>query len=68
MPAKIMVVDDEISIRRRFDDWTLQVGIQNIFDERPPGQSSGQFRVGTAALNGYDMVGRRVFVDIKKKW
>jgi iron complex outermembrane receptor protein len=58
----------EISVRKKFDKFTVQAGIQNLTDERPPAQSSGQFRIGTAALNAYDMVGRRAFVDVKFNW
>jgi iron complex outermembrane receptor protein len=50
------------------DKWTLQGGVQNLFDERPPAGSAGQFRIGTAALNGYDMVGRSVFLRAGYKW
>lgn len=56
------------SVRRRMDDWTFQAGIQNIFDERPPSQSTGQFRIGTAAINLYDIRGRRAFFSITKRW
>ena len=58
----------DVSVRYRMDDWTFATGIQNVFDERPPGQSAAQFRIGTAALNLYDMVGRRGFVSVTKRW
>jgi iron complex outermembrane receptor protein len=58
----------DFSLRYRMDDWTFQAGVQNVFDERPPAQSSGQFRVGTAALNLYDMVGRRGFISISRRF
>ena len=58
----------DLSVRKRMDKWTLQGGIQNIFDERPPAVSAGQFRIGTAALNGYDMVGRSLFLRAGYKW
>lgn len=51
------------SLRYRVNDWTFQAGVNNLFDERPP-SSSATFRIGTAALNGYDMRGRRGFVRI----
>lgn len=57
-----------VSVRYKMDSWTFQAGVQNLFDERPPSQSSGQFRVGTAALNSYDMVGREAFIQVSKKW
>ncbi|MDQ0463467.1 iron complex outermembrane receptor protein [Caulobacter ginsengisoli] len=58
----------DISVRKKMDSWTFQAGIQNLFDERPPSQSTGQFRIGTAAINQYDVIGRRAFIQISKKW
>lgn len=58
----------DFSLRYRMDDWTFQAGVQNVFDERPPAQSSGQFRIGTAALNNYDMIGRRGFISISRRF
>lgn len=58
----------DLSVRKRMDKWTLQGGIQNLFDERPPAGSAGQFRIGTAALNGYDVVGRSLFLRAGYKW
>ncbi|WGM40251.1 TonB-dependent receptor [Caulobacter sp. NIBR1757] len=57
-----------LSVRKKMDDWTFASGIQNVFDERPPAQSAGQFRAGTAALNLYDMRGRRVFFSVTKRF
>lgn len=65
--AEFMAYHD-LSVRRRMDDWTFSAGVQNVFDERPPAQSAAQFRIGTAALNLYDMVGRRGFVSVTKRW
>jgi iron complex outermembrane receptor protein len=58
----------DASVRYKWEDqgMTTEVGVQNVFDERPPGQSAGQFRVGTAALNGYDVWGRRFFIRLDK--
>ncbi|MCF8503946.1 MAG: TonB-dependent receptor [Caulobacter sp.] len=58
----------DISVRRKFDTWTVVGGITNLFDERAPSASAGQFRLGTAALNQYDLVGRSLFVNVSKKW
>lgn len=58
----------DFSLRYRMDDWTFQAGIQNVFDERPPSASTGQFRIGTAAINLYDMVGRRGFVQVTRRF
>jgi iron complex outermembrane receptor protein len=57
-----------VSLRRTFDTLVIQGGVQNLFNERPPSVSSSEFRVGTAALNGYDMIGRRFFINITKKF
>ncbi|WAC59369.1 TonB-dependent receptor domain-containing protein [Brevundimonas sp. SL130] len=54
------------SMRYNVNDWTFQVGVNNLYDERPPAVNTGEFRVGTAALNGYDMRGRRGYVRISK--
>jgi iron complex outermembrane receptor protein len=52
------------SMRYQVNGWSFQAGINNLFDERPPTQSVGAFRVGSATLNGYDMRGRRAFFRI----
>ena len=57
-----------LSIRRSWDTLTVTAGVQNLFNERPPGVSSSEFRKGTAALNGYDMIGRRFFLTLSKKF
>jgi len=57
-----------LSVRKTWDDFTVMVGVNNIFDEAPPSQSAGQFRIGTAALNLYDMRGRRAFFNVTKRW
>ena len=58
----------DFSLRYRMDDWTFQAGVQNVFDERPPSQSAGQFRIGTAAINLYDMIGRRAFFSVNRRF
>jgi iron complex outermembrane receptor protein len=57
-----------MSIRKKMDNWTLQVGMQNVFDERAPALSTGGFRAGTAALNEYDLLGRRLFINIDRRF
>jgi len=57
-----------ISVRKRWDDLTVLLGMNNVFDEGAPAQSAGQFRIGTAALNMYDVRGRRLFFNITKRW
>ncbi|MBI5939937.1 MAG: TonB-dependent receptor [Caulobacterales bacterium] len=57
-----------LSVRWKHDDWTFLAGVRNVFDERPPSQSTGQFRIGTAANGNYDLIGRRAFFEVTKKW
>ncbi|TFW12510.1 TonB-dependent receptor [Brevundimonas intermedia] len=50
-----------MSIRRRMDDVTIQLGIRNIFDENPPlvSAQSGSSRIGNTPLaSQYDWQGR----------
>lgn len=57
-----------ISLSKRMDKLTVRAGINNLFDEKAPSVSSGEFRIGTAALNNYDLLGRRFFVSIDKRF
>jgi outer membrane receptor protein involved in Fe transport len=50
------------------DDWTFRAGVQNLFDEEPPLAGSGEARFGTAAAYLYDLVGRRYFASVSKRW
>ncbi|MFN7111841.1 MAG: TonB-dependent receptor plug domain-containing protein [Brevundimonas sp.] len=52
------------SVRYRLDDWSFQIGVNNMFDERPPSSDASTWRIGTAALSGYDMRGRRGFIRV----
>lgn len=56
------------SVRLRIEDWSFQAGVNNLFDERPPSSDSSTWRIGTAALNGYDMRGRRGFVSVRRSF
>lgn len=56
------------SVRFALEDWTFQVGVNNLFDERPPSSDASTWRVGTAALNGYDMRGRRGFIRVGRSF
>ena len=60
-----------MSVRWKGDTWTLTGGINNIFDEHPPQVSDlVQLSAGNtpAAATGYDIYGRRAFVNISKKF
>ncbi|MFN4287702.1 MAG: TonB-dependent receptor plug domain-containing protein [Brevundimonas sp.] len=59
------------SVRRRMDQWTLQAGINNVFDQAPPitSASGGGTRIGNTPLaSQYDWIGRRVFFNIARSW
>ena len=66
----------DASVRYRADDWSLVVGMNNLFDEPPPtvssdGPSTGTFgRQGNTVATGgpYDILGRRVFVSVTKEF
>jgi iron complex outermembrane receptor protein len=55
-----------LSVTRNFDKLRITFGIKNVFDVKAPTLSAGEFRVGTAALNMYDLLGRTAFVTIDK--
>jgi iron complex outermembrane receptor protein len=57
-----------LSFEFKKDKWTYIAGVQNLTDEHPPAISSGGFRRGTAALNQYDFLGRRVFFELNRKF
>ena len=54
------------SIRYAADDWSVTVGVSNLWDEAPPTAGTSLFRNGSAALNGYDMRGRRITLRVGK--
>ena len=66
----------DASVRYRADDWSVVVGISNVFDEHPPtvssdGPSTGTFgRQGNAVATGgpYDLLGRRGFLSVSKEF
>ncbi|MBO9560987.1 MAG: TonB-dependent receptor [Caulobacter sp.] len=57
-----------LSVRYKKDDWSATAGVINVFGEEPPAQSTGQFRRGVAALNEFDLIGRRLFINLSKRW
>lgn len=59
----------DTSVRYRADDWSIVVGVQNVFDEPPPFSVSGG-RVGNSLVFGgpYDVLGRRGFLEVTKEF
>lgn len=61
----------DLSVRRRFDKWTVQVGVQNVFDATPDAVSSsaGVTRTGNIPRTSqYDFLGRRAYFSISHSW
>jgi iron complex outermembrane receptor protein len=63
-------VTHNISVRKKFDKWAAQVGVQNLFDEQPPYISTGgSTRVGNVTLgSSYDAIGRRMYLNVSRRW
>jgi iron complex outermembrane receptor protein len=67
----------DLSVRKRHDDWTFLAGVSNIFDTPPPrltdqGFSAGNYvnipGTGGFGLSQYDLLGRRLFVNVSKSF
>jgi iron complex outermembrane receptor protein len=61
----------DIALRRKFDTFTVTLGVKNLFDALPPVYSFEGFqnRIGTFPLTSqYDLIGRTFFVDLVKKF
>jgi iron complex outermembrane receptor protein len=61
----------DISLRRKFDKFTIEVGVKNLYDTTPPVYSSEGFqsRLGTVPLaSQYDIIGRSYFVSLDAKF
>jgi iron complex outermembrane recepter protein len=58
-----------VSLRKRFEGWSVTGGVSNLFDEHPPALTIGQGlyeTVGASVLSSqYDYLGRRAFLNIK---
>ena len=66
-----MHITHDVSLRYKADKWTGIVGIQNVADQDPPTVStgSGATRIGNAvAISNYDILGRRMFVNLQYRF
>ena len=67
-------VDSEIyndfSIGYARDSWTITAGISNIFNNTPPliDQGEGPSRANIVVQSGYDLIGRRAFINLSKSF
>lgn len=62
-----------VSVRRRFDKWSVQAGIQNVFDTSPSitsasggGRAAGWGNVPRSSQ--YDILGRRGYISLTRTW
>ncbi len=65
--------DHTVSLRKKFDKWTVIGVVQNLFDEQPPNVSTGALaavnRLGTVPLTSqYDLMGRTFSLTLQRKW
>jgi len=63
--------DHTVSLRRKFDKFTLEAGVKNLFDTPPPSYSTEGFqnRLGVVPLTSqYDLIGRSFFVSLDAKF
>jgi iron complex outermembrane receptor protein len=62
----------DIALRRKFDKFTVEVGVKNLFDQQPPLISTGdpiQNRIGNVPIaSQYDYIGRSFYFDIEAKF
>ena len=60
-----------LSLRRQFTGFTVEAGVKNLFDKKPPLYSTSGFQslIGQAPLTSqYDLVGRSIFLDFDKRF
>ena len=58
------------SITYRKDDWSVGIGVRNVFDKNPPRIDTGSVfgRNNVPLGGGYDLNGRRFFANVSKKF
>lgn len=67
-------VDDymqsDISLTYRGETWALTGGVSNLFDQNPPliDQGEGPSRMNIVTQSGYDLIGRRMFLNVSKSF
>lgn len=60
----------DLSISFERDNWSLAAGVVNVFDEAPPliGQGRGPARMNIVVQSGHDLIGRRAFVNLSRRF
>lgn len=61
---------NDVSLSYRRDSWSVTLGIRNVFDNKPPliDQGEGPSRLNIAVQSGYDLIGRRAFLNFRKSF
>ena len=60
----------DLSVTYEADEWSVTGGIRNLLDEEPPmiDQGEGPARMNMVVQSGYDLFGRRFFVNATKRF
>ncbi len=60
----------DVSLSYNRDDWGVTLGVANVFDRAPPiiGQGRGPARMNIVVQSGYDLIGRRAFLNLTKRY
>ena len=63
-------VQHDLSLSYEGDDWAVTLGVVNLLDESPPmiGQGTGPARMNIVVQSGHDLIGRRAFVNLMKRF
>ncbi len=60
----------DLSLSYDRDDWSVTLGVANALDRSPPiiGQGTGPARMNIVVQSGHDLIGRRAFVNLGKRF
>ncbi len=60
----------DLSLTYEADEWSVTGGMRNIFDQEPPliDQGQGPARMNMVVQSGYDLFGRRFFVNATRRF
>lgn len=60
----------DASLTYNADDWSITAGVNNVFDRKAPliDQGEGPSRLNIVTSSGYDLYGRRFFLNARKRF
>lgn len=63
-------ITHDLSLSYVRDEWSATLGINNLFDEEPPliDQGEGPSRHNIVTQSGHDLIGRRVFASVNRRF